>query len=567
METENISRVTETTKSRKQQKTEIICPDCGQIFDPTIAKSTICITCLSKKYDISEGITKQAVLNWCRYCKRYQRPPWVYCELESKELLAICLKKIRGLKHVKLMDAAFRWTEEHSKRIRVELTIRKEVGSAVWLEQTFEVEFVVCWVQCDDCKKDFTPHTWQASLQVRQRALHKKTFLFLEQVMLKHNICSKVLKIEEEPDGLNFFFRSKNQSIQLQNFFHTMVPLTCKDSKEQISADVHEGTANFKFTTIIEIPKICKDDLVILPLPLAKELGGVNVLGICYKISLVIHCYDPVTLRCYDISGKQYYNYEEDFVIVPFRGQETKFIVQDIEEDQKKASMINTTFSNIANRFAYVEVMKERDNEVYCSQTHLGHILKHGDSVVGYEVKSINCVEDLHSMKGQKSLPDVILIRKQYDEKHKKKRIWKLKRQDIEENDCGGKRKKYDAKRQMDLEEFEEEIEQDKTLRKHINLYRDEDAIKARDARRVQKLAQKAKEGDATEEQKKNEEIKEVEDEDWETDSEDYAENNKEMVHLEELFQDMGLVEKDDEALDQDIDMMLSDMEKIKIKK
>ena len=48
METENISRVTETTKSRKQQKTEIICPDCGQIFDPTIAKSTICITCLSK---------------------------------------------------------------------------------------------------------------------------------------------------------------------------------------------------------------------------------------------------------------------------------------------------------------------------------------------------------------------------------------------------------------------------------------------------------------------------------------------------------------------------------------
>jgi len=108
----------------------------------------------------------------------------------------------------------------------------------------------------------------------------------------------------------------------------------------------------------------------------------------------------------------------------------------------------------------------------------------------------------------------------------------------------------------MDLEEFEEEIEQDKTLRKHINLYRDEDAIKARDARRLQKIAQKAKEGDATEEQKKNEEIKEVDDEDWETDSEDYADNNKEMVHLEELFQDMGLVEKDDEALDQDIDMM-----------
>ena len=48
------------------------------------------------------------------------RPPWVYCEVESKELLAICLKKIKGLNRVKLIDASFRWTEEHSKRIRVE---------------------------------------------------------------------------------------------------------------------------------------------------------------------------------------------------------------------------------------------------------------------------------------------------------------------------------------------------------------------------------------------------------------------------------------------------------------
>lgn len=130
------------------------------------------------------------------------------------------------------MDAAFRWTEEHSKRIRVELTIRKEVNAGIWLEQTFEVEFVVCWVQCDDCKKEFTPHTWNACVQARQRALHKKTFLFLEQVMIKHGITGKCLKIEEEPDGLNFFFRSKNHSIQLQNFFQTMVPVKTKDSKE-----------------------------------------------------------------------------------------------------------------------------------------------------------------------------------------------------------------------------------------------------------------------------------------------------------------------------------------------
>jgi len=78
-------------------------------------------------------------------------------------------------------------------------------------------------------------------------------------------------------------------------------------------------------------------------------------------------------------------------------------MIQDIREDHKKASMINTTFSNIQNRFAYVEVMKESDNTTYCTQTHLGHILKHGDTALGFDIKSINCTEDLEMIKNQKS--------------------------------------------------------------------------------------------------------------------------------------------------------------------
>jgi len=268
--------------------------------------------------------------------------------------------------------------------------------------------------------------------------------------MLKLGVTSKTLKIEEEPDGLNFFFRNKNHGLQLLSFFQSMVPYKQKDSKELISHDVHTGVADYKYTTIIEMPKICKDDLIILPVGLAKELGGVNSLGVCYKVSLQIHCYDPVTLRCYEISSKQYFNYEEDLVIVPFRGQETKFMIQDIQEDKHKASMINTTFSNIKNRFAYVEVLKESDGTTYCCQTHLGHILKHGDTVVGFDVRSINCTEDLDSLKNQKSLPDVILVRKHYDEKYRKRKIWKLNRLDIEENEFGGKRKKFETKKKMD---------------------------------------------------------------------------------------------------------------------
>lgn len=44
---------------------------------------------------------------------------WIHAALESRELLALCLKKLKGLNRVKLIDAGFVWTEPHSKRLKV----------------------------------------------------------------------------------------------------------------------------------------------------------------------------------------------------------------------------------------------------------------------------------------------------------------------------------------------------------------------------------------------------------------------------------------------------------------
>lgn len=70
-----------------------------------------------------------ATVNFCRNCDRYLAPPasWTIAQPESRELLAICLKKLKGLNKVRLIDAGFIWTEPHSKRLRVKLTIQKEV--------------------------------------------------------------------------------------------------------------------------------------------------------------------------------------------------------------------------------------------------------------------------------------------------------------------------------------------------------------------------------------------------------------------------------------------------------
>lgn len=81
----------------------------------------MCIACLRSQVDITEGIPKQATLYFCRGCERYLQgmTEWVYCTLESRELLSLCLKKLKGRNRVKLVDASFVWTEPHSKRIKV----------------------------------------------------------------------------------------------------------------------------------------------------------------------------------------------------------------------------------------------------------------------------------------------------------------------------------------------------------------------------------------------------------------------------------------------------------------
>lgn len=79
----------------------ILCCMCGVKIESNPAN--MCAQCLQSRVDITEGIPKQITIFWCRNCGRYQRPPWIDAPLESREMLALCLKKIKGLnKEVKV---------------------------------------------------------------------------------------------------------------------------------------------------------------------------------------------------------------------------------------------------------------------------------------------------------------------------------------------------------------------------------------------------------------------------------------------------------------------------------
>jgi len=62
--------------------------------------------------------------------RRYNRNGrWVVAAPESPALMALCMAKVNGLSKVRLVNAEFIWTEPHSRRLKVSLTVQKEVGA------------------------------------------------------------------------------------------------------------------------------------------------------------------------------------------------------------------------------------------------------------------------------------------------------------------------------------------------------------------------------------------------------------------------------------------------------
>ena len=307
-----------------------VCCLCGTLLPST--STTMCLNCLKAQIDITDSIQKQVSIQFCRQCSRYLRPPWVPCDLESPELLQLCLKKIKGLNKVKLVDASFLWTEPHSKRLKVKITIQKEVIKGSLVEQTCVVEFIVLNLQCEDCKKTFTPHIWVANVQVRQRIPHQRTFYFLEQLILKHSAHDKVTSLKQKDQGVDFRFANKSHAARFVDFLQSVVPISVIQAKQLISQDDKSNTYNYKYTYSVEIIPICRDDIIVLPKVWSNALGGLGPVVLCYKVTTSLHLIDPVTLNMAEIQNERFW--KQTFSSLGSTARLVEFIVLNIESDE-----------------------------------------------------------------------------------------------------------------------------------------------------------------------------------------------------------------------------------------
>lgn len=143
---------------------QIPCCICGTMILPNAANQ--CSSCIAQDFDLKSILQRgpgggDIVIYQCRQCRRFARNERLYehLDVESPELLALCLKHIPALAAadptLHLVDAMWIFTEPHSMRLKVRLTVRTEVQK-VMIQQRVAVELIQKWKQCPDCNREYT---------------------------------------------------------------------------------------------------------------------------------------------------------------------------------------------------------------------------------------------------------------------------------------------------------------------------------------------------------------------------------------------------------------------------
>ena len=505
---------------------KILCCICGVSMEAN--SEGICEACAKKNIDITTGITKVASLTYCRTCDRFKKPPWMKVERESQDMMNLCLSKIKGLNKVQVIDSSFVWTEPHSKEIKIKITIQKELNKSL-ISTSFIITFKEDWTQCEDCKKTFTPHQWRAVVQLRQKVNHKRTFLFLEQVILKHKAQSKALNIKEHPEGVDFYFSNKAQANSFCSFVHEFLICQSKTSRQLISVDEKSNEAEYKESFRLEIAPVCQDDLVILNEEQYKKLGSIGPVLLCYKQVNSLKFIDPISFETLDLDNNTYWRYElksyidrkclSEFLILSVeeevdykkiaeKDKSMRIIKKIVSKKNKKEKMDidtnndndnsvninlnetkNSIKSNMTNSSKYMERLekkleekkikivnvrcirnseKEENKEIIEIRSFLGRKMRPGDVYYGYDLTRINISDENEKFLSKKKgkIPDIILVKKKYNNY---RRIFKLKHLKMDVDGEDNEQSEDEEEQEKNNENNEKKKGKKKFKKKHNN--------------------------------------------------------------------------------------------------
>ncbi|CAI8017279.1 60S ribosomal export protein NMD3 [Geodia barretti] len=316
---------------------------------------------------------------------------------------------------------------------------------------------------CHECHRRQTQDFLRAAVQVRQKTSHKKTFLYLEQLILKHRVHVSALKVKETSDGLDFFFAQKQEARKLVDFLQTVVPCRYKTSQELVSHDIHSNTFQYKHTFSVELVPVCK---VLVFFCKSTKLPTANTA--CVLLTAVA-----------ELSSSVYWR--TPFSSLCNHRQLTEFYVLHIEKATPPGSHGNSS-ANHSDKCVLSDVwvvpvseLGTSDRQIHC-RSHLGHLLHDGDCMWGFDLSQANLNDaNLDKMNPADILMCCeraqVLVKKSYGDKvnRSKQRNWQLQMIDREMDVTVATTNEKGA--EEDYEEFLEDLEEDMIYRKNVNIF------------------------------------------------------------------------------------------------
>lgn len=434
-----------TTHAMNNVVSKIPCCLCGTMILPNAANQ--CPSCLAQNFDLKSMIQGNKdgdpiIVHQCRQCRRFaattdnpnSNTHYQYCEVESPQLLTICLKHIPVLtkkghsvykNKIHILDSSWIWTEPHSMRLKIRLTVRTDLeDTGVTVQQRVPVLFKINWKMCNNCDRQYTNRTWQALVQLRQKrenGTSRKGLAALEMALSRppfnRELRNTVLKIDSSRHGLDFYFLSLPQAQHFAQVLSRLAPLKIKTSSKLVSTDAKNNTANIKYTLTCDVVPLCRDDLVLVQKESRNRLGG--RLALVTKVASVVHLIDASPKRSpsnkidsTEITAEAYHkngggggtasaNDKGCYTILQSSERLVPFVVLDVElcghnsssSDDNNSKLYEGPSSGVEKyALADVQLARESDlganDEVLSCVTHLGHLIQPGDVVLGYDLVS-----------------------------------------------------------------------------------------------------------------------------------------------------------------------------------
>lgn len=386
---------------------------CGDMIYPNDANR--CSNCLALNYNLQErlctdrdGKTQYVTIYQCRECRRFQRTEKYSesYEMESSELLTLCLKHVPALQNqhhhsdqstngsghdvptapLRVMEAKWVWTEPHSMRLKIHVTVRTELQH-VPIQQRCIIPFHIQWKQCYDCSQQYKSRTWHAIVQVRQKydakiTAHsdrkKKTGLHRIESAIRHapkasSIRKRIIQMDHVKCGYDFYFRNVHEAQGFVTYLQTVYPMKVKTSSQVVSTDSKNNTAHVKHTLTADLITIQKHDMILIHKATPKNIYAGQFALVLSITNHIIHLqnlnfiissssnshtkknkagggdrssttmtmkqqqqqHDPNRL---ELSVDNYYKSEKNYQVVSSSNEMIRFVVLDIELVSKSSS-------------------------------------------------------------------------------------------------------------------------------------------------------------------------------------------------------------------------------------